>query len=68
MHVMICIENYIQFHAGYFVRWTLLCKKMRRAGYVTVLDPFQERYDRVMTSLMYIPPLMRDVFWSGAIL
>ena len=41
---------------------------MRRAGYVTMLDPFHERYGRVMASLMYVPPLMGDVFWSGAIL
>ena len=43
-------------------------KKMRRAGYVTMLDPFHERYGRVMASLMYLPPLMGDVFWSAAIL
>ena len=41
---------------------------MRRAGYVTMLDPFHERYGRVMASLMYLPPLMGDVFWSAAIL
>ena len=41
---------------------------MRRAGYVTMLDPFHDRYGRVMTAFLYIPALLGEVFWSGAIL
>lgn len=41
---------------------------MRRAEYVTMLDPFTQRYGRVATTLLYFPPLLGDIFWSGAIL
>ena len=33
-----------------------------------MLDPFYERYGRVMTAFLYIPALLGEVFWSGAIL
>ena len=42
--------------------------RMRRRGYVTMLDPFVERYGRVMGGLLYIPPLLGETFWSAAIL
>ncbi|XP_066266514.1 high affinity choline transporter 1-like [Branchiostoma lanceolatum] len=43
-------------------------KKMRAAGYVTMLDPFQQRYGDRMGGLLFIPALMADVCWCGAIL
>ncbi|KAK2161198.1 hypothetical protein LSH36_120g12004 [Paralvinella palmiformis] len=43
-------------------------RKMRDAGYVTILDPFRQRYGRVMAALLYIPALLGDVFWTAAIL
>ena len=46
----------------------IFAKKMREAGYVTMLDPFEEKYGRVMAALLYIPALMGDIFWTGAIL
>ncbi len=46
----------------------MFARKMREKKYVTMLDPFQENYGRVMTALLYLPALMGDVFWTGAIL
>jgi len=46
----------------------LFAKKMREAGYVTMLDPFDQRYGQVMAGFLYIPALLGEVFWSGAIL
>ena len=46
----------------------LFARKMRDAGYVTMLDPFRQRYGRVMAALLYIPALLGDVFWTAAIL
>ena len=43
-------------------------KPMREAGYVTMLDPFAARYGDVTAALIYIPAVMGDLFWSGAIL
>ena len=43
-------------------------QKMRSANYVTMLDPFIERYGKVGTALNYIPALLGDIFYSSAIL
>lgn len=42
--------------------------QMRSQGYVTMLDPFQEKYGKRMGGLLYIPALLGEVFWSAAIL
>lgn len=42
--------------------------KMREHGYVTMLDPFTRKYGERMGGLIYIPALLGEVFWSGAIL
>ncbi|XP_063185384.1 high affinity choline transporter 1-like [Chroicocephalus ridibundus] len=41
---------------------------MRSKNYVTVMDPLQEIYGNVMGSLLFIPPLLGEVFWFAAIL
>lgn len=41
---------------------------MREREYVTMIDPFQEKYGPRMGGLLYIPALMGEIFWSGAIL
>ncbi len=46
----------------------IFAKKMRDAKYVTMLDPFEKKYGRVMTALLYIPALLGDIFWTGATL
>ncbi|TMS06755.1 High affinity choline transporter 1 [Larimichthys crocea] len=38
------------------------------AGYVTMLDPFQQLYGKRMGGLLFIPALMGEIFWSAAIL
>ncbi|XP_056019601.1 high-affinity choline transporter 1-like isoform X2 [Ostrea edulis] len=43
-------------------------RRMREQGYVTILDPFTRTYGERMGGLLYIPALMGEVFWSGAIL
>lgn len=41
---------------------------MRSKNYVTVMDPLQEIYGNLMGSLLFIPPLLGEVFWFAAIL
>ena len=41
---------------------------MRAKRYVTMLDPFQEKYGARMGGLLYIPAFLGDIFWSAAIL
>ncbi|KAM9019853.1 high affinity choline transporter 1-like [Ara ararauna] len=42
--------------------------QMRSKNYVTVMDPLQETYGNLMGSLLFIPPLLGEVFWFAAIL
>ncbi|KAK7506594.1 hypothetical protein BaRGS_00002069 [Batillaria attramentaria] len=42
--------------------------KMRTKGYVTMLDPFQQKYGERMGGLIYIPAMLGEVFWTGAVL
>lgn len=41
---------------------------MRKAEYVTMLDPFQERYGAGIGGLLFLPALCGDLFWCGAVL
>ena len=42
--------------------------RMRREGYVTMLDPLQDVFGGCMGGLLFIPALCGEVFWSAAIL
>lgn len=41
---------------------------MRQRNYVTMLDPFQEKYGARMGGLLFFPALLGEIFWSAAIL
>jgi len=41
---------------------------MREAGYVTMLDPFQQKFGERIGGLLFIPALCGEIFWSAAIL
>lgn len=51
-----------------FAGGILFAEKMRAEGYVTMLDPFQNKYGERMVGLLFIPALLGEVFWSAAIL
>uniref|UniRef100_A0A914XRC8 Uncharacterized protein n=1 Tax=Plectus sambesii TaxID=2011161 RepID=A0A914XRC8_9BILA len=46
----------------------LFAEKMRAQGYVTMLDPFQNKYGERVGGLLFLPALLGEVFWSAAIL
>ncbi len=46
----------------------LFAKRMRRQGYVTMIDPFQRKYGERMGGLLFIPALFGEIFWSASIL
>lgn len=43
-------------------------KKMREAKYITMLDPLQDKYGRIMGAFLYIPAFLGETFWSASIL
>lgn len=46
----------------------LFANKMRSQGYVTMLDPLQDKFGGRMGGLLFLPALCGEVFWSAAIL
>ena len=57
--------------AGYglslFISGTFFAKKMRDSNYVTMVDPFTQKYGR-WGALQAIPAAVSEVFWSASIL
>ncbi|MCA0986562.1 sodium:solute symporter family protein [Guptibacillus algicola] len=43
-------------------------RKMRRYEFMTMIDPLEQRYGKKVAGVLYIPALLGEVFWSGAIL
>lgn len=41
---------------------------MRSKRYVTLMDPFQEKYGNTMAAVLFIPVLLADIFWVACIL
>ena len=64
--------NLLQAPFGYALSLLLgglfFANKMRSEGYVTMLDPFCNRYGHRMGGLLFIPCLLGEIFWSAAIL
>ena len=63
----LCNDKYVYIFY-FFAGGLLFAEKMRSKNYVTMLDPFQDKYGSRMGGLMYIPALLGEIFWSGAIL
>lgn len=43
-------------------------RRMRRAGYATLVDPLEHRYGRHIAAVLMVPAVLAEVFWSSAIL
>ena len=41
---------------------------MRDAGYITMLDPFQEKYGARIGGILFLPALWGEILWSASIL
>lgn len=46
----------------------LFAAPMRRRGYKTMLDPLQQRFGKKVSSILFLPAVTGELFWSGAIL
>ncbi|XP_064630569.1 high affinity choline transporter 1-like [Lineus longissimus] len=53
---------------GLVIGGAVFAKTMRERKYLTMLDPFQERYGDVVVTLLYLAAICGDIFWSASIL
>ncbi|XP_069573898.1 high affinity choline transporter 1-like [Brachyistius frenatus] len=47
----------------FFLGGFFFAKPMRENKYITMMDPFQQKYGNVMSSLLILPALVADVLW-----
>ena len=43
-------------------------KPMRERGYITLLDPFQQKYGTHVGGLLFLPALFGETIWTASIL
>ncbi|XP_076060354.1 high-affinity choline transporter 1-like [Oratosquilla oratoria] len=57
---------------GYAISLSLggmfFAKPMREAGYVTMLDPLQDKFGKRWGGMLYLPAVLGETLWSAAIL
>ncbi|XP_067890109.1 high affinity choline transporter 1-like isoform X3 [Heterodontus francisci] len=58
----------ISYSLSLLVGGLFFVKPMRTKQYVTMMDPFQIKFGNAMSSLLFIPAVLADIFWSAAIL
>lgn len=56
------------FSLTFIIGGLFFIKPMRGKKYVTMMDPLQETYGNTMGSVLFIPPLLGDIFWFASIL
>uniref|UniRef100_A0A8D0DLD6 High affinity choline transporter 1 n=1 Tax=Salvator merianae TaxID=96440 RepID=A0A8D0DLD6_SALMN len=65
---LLWVQAPVGFALSLLVGGLFFVQPMRSKNYVTMMDPIQEAYGNVMGSLLFIPPLIADIFWFAAIL
>ncbi|CAH1797562.1 unnamed protein product [Owenia fusiformis] len=53
---------------GYFISAYFYGGVMRKRKYLTMLDPFYDRYGGIATAILFLVTLLADVLWTASIL
>ena len=61
-------KYWLFWHFLYTLGGIFFAHRMRREGYVTMLDPLQDVFGGRMGGLLFLPALCGEVFWSAGIL
>ncbi|KAG8453013.1 hypothetical protein GDO86_004718 [Hymenochirus boettgeri] len=65
---LVWLQTALGFALGLILGAIFFVAPMRSKKYLTMMDPIQEAYGHTMTSLLFIPALIGDIFWFAAIL
>ncbi|KAK6291153.1 hypothetical protein J4Q44_G00384490 [Coregonus suidteri] len=58
----------IGFSLSLIVGALFFVKPVREKNYVTIMDPFQEKYGNTLTAILFVPSLLADIFWIACVL
>lgn len=50
----------------FFLGGTLFSRQMRNSDHITILDPLQEKFGKVIACILYIPALLNEFMWCAA--
>uniref|UniRef100_A0A8C7YYH5 High affinity choline transporter 1-like n=1 Tax=Oryzias sinensis TaxID=183150 RepID=A0A8C7YYH5_9TELE len=53
---------------NFFLGGLFFAKPMRSKRYVTMLDPFQNRYGNTFTAVLLVPAIISDILWVSCVL
>jgi len=45
---------------------TLFSRQMRNSDHITILDPLQEKFGKIIACILYIPALLNEFMWCAA--
>ncbi|XP_053166802.1 high affinity choline transporter 1-like [Hemicordylus capensis] len=65
---LVWVQAPVGFALALLVGGLFFVNPMRSKNYLTMMDPIQEAYGNVMGTLLFIPPLIADIFWFAAVL
>ncbi|XP_055087874.1 high affinity choline transporter 1-like isoform X3 [Periophthalmus magnuspinnatus] len=58
----------LAFSLNMLIGGTFFITPMRSKNYVTLMDPFQEKYGNTIAAVLFIPALLADLFWVASVL
>ncbi|XP_072240304.1 high-affinity choline transporter 1-like [Leuresthes tenuis] len=58
----------LQYSVSFIIGGLFFAKPMRDKKYVTMMDPFQEKYGKVLSGALVLPCLLVDVLWVSCTL
>lgn len=58
----------IQYSVSFIIGGLFFAKPMRDKRYVTMMDPFQIKYGKVLSGVLVLPSLLSDVLWVSCTL
>ena len=68
LHGIVRLNRHLIFKPWFVSGGMVYGPKMRRAGYVTMFDPFQQKYGLRVGAILCISQFLGDLFWTAAVL
>ena len=62
------IQGGVGFGLSLILGGLFFAKIMRRRGYTTLIDPFEERFGKKWAAVLSLPALLGEIFWSAELL
>src|SRR5437763_12397576 len=62
------VQGGLCFGLSLIIAWIFFSRRMRTLGYNTLIDPFESRFGKSWATVLFIPAMLAEVFWSAELL